>query len=61
VAAEYQGDHHRTDREQWMRDQARFAELAGAGWLVLPCTARDLRLPRAFATRVLAALSARTP
>jgi len=59
VAAEYQGDHHRTDREQWMRDQARFAELASAGWLVLPCTAVDLRFPHAFAVRVLAALAAR--
>ncbi|MCD2195088.1 hypothetical protein LQ327_17110 [Actinomycetospora endophytica] len=61
VAAEYQGDHHRTDRDQWMHDQARFAELAGAGWLVLPCTAQDLRFPRAFAKRVLAALAARKP
>jgi hypothetical protein len=59
VAAEYQGDHHRADREQWMRDQARFAELAAAGWLVLPCTALDLRFPRAFAVRVLAALADR--
>jgi hypothetical protein len=59
VAAEYQGDHHRTDREQWMRDQARFAELASAGWLVLPCTALDLRFPHAFAMRVLAALAER--
>jgi very-short-patch-repair endonuclease len=60
VAAEYQGDHHRADREQWMHDQARFAELAAAGWLVLPCTAQDLRFPRAFVKRILAALSART-
>ncbi|HEY2224696.1 hypothetical protein [Actinomycetospora sp.] len=60
VAAEYQGDHHRVDREQWMYDQARFADLAGAGWLVLPCTAQDLRFPRAFVKRILAALSART-
>jgi hypothetical protein len=59
VAAEYQGDHHRTDREQWMYDQARFASLAACGWLVLPCTADDLRFPRVFARRVLAALSAR--
>jgi hypothetical protein len=59
VAAEYQGDHHRTDREQWMRDQARFAGLAGAGWLVLPCTALDLRFPHAFAVRVLGALTER--
>lgn len=59
VAAEYQGDHHRADREQWQRDQARFAALASAGWLVLPCTALDLRFPHAFAARLMAALSAR--
>jgi very-short-patch-repair endonuclease len=59
VAAEYQGDHHRADREQWQRDQARFAALAAAGWLVLPCTALDLRFPHAFAVRVMAALAAR--
>lgn len=59
VAAEYQGDHHRTDREQWMYDQARFASLAACGWLVLPCTADDLRVPRALARRVLSALSSR--
>jgi hypothetical protein len=59
VAAEYQGDHHRADREQWMYDQTRFAELAAAGWLVLPCTAEDLRFPRAFVKRIRAALSAR--
>jgi hypothetical protein len=61
VAAEYQGDHHRADREQWMYDQGRFAELAAAGWLVVPCTAQDLRVPRPFVRRILAALSARTP
>ena len=60
VAAEYQGDHHRTDRDQWMRDQTRFAALAAAGWLVLPCTAQDIRFPLAFAKRVLAALAARS-
>jgi hypothetical protein len=59
VAAEYQGDHHRTEREQWMHDQARFAELAASGWLILPCTAIDLRFPHAFAVRVLAALADR--
>lgn len=59
LAAEYQGDRHRCDREQRMRHQARSAALAAAGWLVLPCTAQDLRSPRAFAVRVLAALAAR--
>ena len=60
VAAEYQGDHHRADRDQWRRDQARLAGLAAAGWLVLPCTADDLRFPHPFARRVLAALATRT-
>jgi hypothetical protein len=59
VAVEYQGDHHRTDRDRWRRDQARLAGLAAVGWLVLPCTADDLRHPGPFIRRVLSALAAR--
>ena len=39
---------------------AGFAGLAAAGWLVLPCTADDVRFPNPFARRVIAALAART-
>lgn len=60
VAIEYQGDQHRTDRTQWRRDQTRLASLAAVGWLVLPCTADDLRHPRAFIRRILSALAHRS-
>lgn len=59
VAIEYQGDQHRTDRARWRRDQARLAALAALGWLVIPCTADDLRRPGAFLARVRAALTER--
>ena len=58
VASGYQGDHHRTDRDQWMRDQARFADsqrrVAG-----VPLHGRRPPVPHAFAVRVLAAFAAR--
>lgn len=60
VAMEYQGDHHRSDRAQWRRDQARLASLAALGWLVLPFTGDDLRRPRSLVRRVSSALQQRT-
>lgn len=60
LGAEYQGDHHRTDREQWLRDARRLAEFAACGWAVLPITARDVyRFPRQFVRRMHAAVDAR--
>jgi hypothetical protein len=60
VAVEYQGDQHRTDLEQWCRDQERWALLAAAGWLVIPATWADVhRRPATFAGRVRAAIDAR--
>ncbi|WP_433798706.1 hypothetical protein [Actinomycetospora sp. CA-084318] len=59
VAAEYQGDGHRTDRTQWRRDQSRLAELASCGWIVVPCTADDLKTPVAFVRRLLKTLALR--
>jgi hypothetical protein len=59
LALEYQGDHHRVDKEQWRRDALRIAKLAAAGWLVLPVTALDLRDPAGFVRRVRAALESR--
>ncbi|GAA4938899.1 hypothetical protein EV188_108250 [Actinomycetospora succinea] len=61
VAVEYQGDLHRTDPEQWRRDQERWAVLGAAGWLVIPATWEDLyRRPATFAARVREALEVRT-
>ncbi|GLZ52317.1 hypothetical protein [Actinomycetospora sp. NBRC 106378] len=59
VAAEYQGDGHREDQQQWRRDQSRLAELASCGWIVVPCTADDLRLPLTFVRRLLKTLALR--
>jgi hypothetical protein len=42
IAFEYEGDHHRTDREQWNRDLAKHAALAKAGWWVIRVTANML-------------------
>ena len=42
VAAEYDGDHHRTDRSQWRKDIARRRLLEEAGWRVIVFTADDV-------------------
>lgn len=43
VAIEYEGDHHRTDRDQWNRDIRRHTMLSDAGWSVYRATADDYR------------------
>lgn len=60
LGAEYQGDHHRTDREQWLRDSRRTAEFAACGWPVLPITTRDVYRHQAeFVRRMRMAVEAR--
>ncbi|OBK53698.1 hypothetical protein [Mycobacterium sp. 1081908.1] len=54
VAAEYDGDQHRTDRRQYVRDQARLRELAEVGWIVVRVIAEDK--PEDVVQRVRAAL-----
>ena len=57
---DYQGDHHRTDRAQYRRDQSKLSRLAAAGWTVFSVTQLDLsdELHRAaFAMNVAHALS----
>ena len=39
---DYQGDHHRTDRAQYRRDQNKLSRLAAAGWTVFSVTQLDL-------------------
>lgn len=46
VIAEYDGDHHRTDRAQYERDQARIERLQDAGWIVVRVRARGLTTAR---------------
>jgi hypothetical protein len=41
VAAEYDGDHHRTDRRRYARDQWRSRKLEELGWIVVRVIAED--------------------
>jgi hypothetical protein len=41
VAAEYDGDHHRTNRRQYARDQWRLRKLEELGWIVIRVIAED--------------------
>jgi len=42
IAIEYDGEHHRTDRNQWRDDKLRGRLLRDDGWEVLECTADDV-------------------
>ena len=44
VVLEHEGDHHRTDAQQWRRDIARRESLEDAGWRVVRVSADDLDL-----------------
>jgi hypothetical protein len=60
VALEYEGDHHRTSREQWNRDLEKHAALTRAGWRVIRVTAGMLFVePAPLIADVRAALHAR--
>jgi very-short-patch-repair endonuclease len=41
VAAEYDGDQHRADRRQYVRDQWRLRKLERLGWIVIRVIAED--------------------
>ena len=57
VLAEFQRDHHRTDRAQWMSDIVRWRRLQEADWRVVLLTADDvLRHPDRLVGSVRAAL-----
>jgi hypothetical protein len=57
VAAEYDGDQHRADRRQYVRDQWRLRKLEGLGWIVIRVIAEDK--PHDVVRRVRAALTRR--
>lgn len=60
VIVEYDGDQHRTDRSQFVRDIQRTTRLAAAGYLVLRFTGTDLMTrPRWIVETVASALRAR--
>ncbi|GAA4533011.1 hypothetical protein GCM10023161_03180 [Mycobacterium paraffinicum] len=54
VAAEYDGDHHRTNRRQYARDQWRLRRLEELGWIVIRVIAEDK--PQDVVRRVRSAL-----
>jgi hypothetical protein len=41
VAAEYDGDQHRTDRRRYVKDQKRLRKLKAMGWIVIRVIAED--------------------
>lgn len=41
VAAEYDGDRHRSDRRRYVRDQRRLRKLAELGWIIARVIAED--------------------
>jgi very-short-patch-repair endonuclease len=57
VAVEYDGDHHRTNRRQYAKDQWRLRKLGALGWVVLRVIADDG--PADVVRRVRAALARR--
>lgn len=53
VAAEFDGDHHRTDPRQWRRDVLRREDILAAGWWLVILTADDiLRRPAKTISRL---------
>ena len=57
VAAEYDGDQHRSDRRQYVKDQWRLGKLAELGWIIVRVIAEDK--PEDVVERVWRALLAR--
>jgi hypothetical protein len=57
VAVEYDGDHHRTDRRQYAKDQWRSRKLEAMGWIVVRVIAEDA--PADVVRRARAALRGR--
>ncbi len=57
IAVEYDGDQHRKDRWQYVKDIRRIAELERLGWIVIRVVSEDH--PRDVLRRVHAALAQR--
>ena len=45
VVAEFDGDHHRTDRRQWQIDVARRESVQASGWTYVQLTAQTVTNP----------------
>lgn len=61
IAIEYEGDGHRTDKDQWRTDIRRQRDLEDRGWIVIRLTQADLSPSgrNAFLTRVRHAIASR--
>lgn len=59
IAIEYEGDGHRTSRDQWRRDVRRQRELEDEGWIVIRVTQLDLNDERPLIDRVRRAMASR--
>lgn len=59
IAIEYEGDGHRTSKDQWRRDIQRQRELEALGWIVIRLTQEDLNSADAFIARIRAAIASR--
>ena len=59
LALEYEGEHHRTNRDQWHKDLERFAQFQEAGWTVLRASAADYNDPAPLLARLARILSPR--
>jgi Protein of unknown function (DUF559) len=57
VAVEYDGDHHRTNRRQYAKDQRRLRKLEAMGWIIIRVIAEDA--PHDVLRRVRTALISR--
>lgn len=61
VAIEYQGDYHRTSKDQWRKDMSRRARLEAKGWYVIELNADDLREPEKLVALIRSILFKRRP
>ena len=59
IAIEYEGDGHRTDKDQWRKDIQRQRHLEGEGWLVIRLTQADLKEPKLLLASIHEAIAAR--
>lgn len=59
IAVEYDGDHHRTDRDTFRHDRTRGNAFTVACWLTIHVTAKDAHHPSAFLERLRQAFALR--
>ena len=59
IAIEYEGDGHRTDKEQWRRDIQRQRHLESEGWVVVRLTQADLESEELFVADIHRAFASR--